>query len=145
MQSLLTVWKRFAESVSVVAFAMMFAGFVIGIGGRYVFNTPVAWSNELCAIGFVWIVFWTSDILLKERQHIVFDVIYGLFPPRARRILALLITLSLAILFLAAAFALALLLTVVALLAFAAMSPRSPSPVKVGALVGALSALDRWA
>jgi TRAP-type C4-dicarboxylate transport system permease small subunit len=102
MQSLLTVWKRFAESVSVVAFAMMFAGFVIGIGGRYVFNTPVAWSNELCAIGFVWIVFWTSDILLKERQHIVFDVIYGLFPPRARRILALLITLSLAILFLAA-------------------------------------------
>jgi TRAP-type C4-dicarboxylate transport system permease small subunit len=97
-----TGWKRFAESVSVVAFAMMFAGFVIGIGGRYVFNTPVAWSNELCAIGFVWIVFWTSDILLKERQHIVFDVIYGLFPPRARRILALLITLSLAILFLAA-------------------------------------------
>src|SRR5262249_11528550 len=53
-------------------------------------------------IGFVWIVFWTSDILLKERQHIVFDVIYGLFPPRARRILALFITLSLAVLFLAA-------------------------------------------
>ncbi|WP_437854703.1 hypothetical protein [Sorangium sp. So ce363] len=44
---------------------------------------------------------------------------------------------SLGILFLAAAFALALLLTVVALLAFAAMSPRSPSPVEVGALVGA--------
>ncbi|WP_437278209.1 hypothetical protein WME90_44475 [Sorangium sp. So ce375] len=52
---------------------------------------------------------------------------------------------SLGILFLAAAFALALLLTVVALLAFAAMAPRSPSPVKVGALVGALSALGRWA
>jgi TRAP-type C4-dicarboxylate transport system permease small subunit len=88
--------------VAVVAFALMFAGFVIGVGGRYVFNTPVAWSNEVCAIGFVWIVFWTSDILLKERQHIVFDVIYNVFPPRARRVLALFITLSLAILFLAA-------------------------------------------
>ncbi|MBN8994618.1 MAG: TRAP transporter small permease [Rhizobiales bacterium] len=85
-----------------MAFALMFAGFVIGVGGRYVFNTPVAWSNEVCAIGFVWIVFWTSDILLKERQHIVFDVIYNVFPPRARRVLALFITLSLAILFLAA-------------------------------------------
>lgn len=102
MQSFQTVWKRFSESVAVVAFALMFAGFVIGVGGRYVFNTPVAWSNEVCAIGFVWIVFWTSDILLKERQHIVFDVIYNVFPPRARRVLALFITLSLAILFLAA-------------------------------------------
>ena len=102
MQSFVTVWKRFAESVSVVAFAAMFAGFVIGVGGRYLFNEPVAWSNELCAIGFVWIVFWTSDILLKERQHIVFDVLYHAFPPRVRRGLALFITLSLAILFLAA-------------------------------------------
>src|SRR5690242_10825707 len=101
MQKSLALWNRFAESVSVVAFAIMFAGFVIGVGGRYVFNAPVAWSNELCAIGFVWVVFWTSDILLKERQHIVFDVIYGVFPPRARRILALFITLSLAVLFLA--------------------------------------------
>lgn len=102
MRSLLTGWKRFAESVSVVAFAMMFAGFVIGVGGRYIFNAPVAWSNEISAIGFVWIVFWTSDILLKERQHIVFDVIYNAFPPRGRRVLALFITLSLAVLFLAA-------------------------------------------
>jgi TRAP-type C4-dicarboxylate transport system permease small subunit len=102
MQSFVTVWKRFAESVSVVAFAAMFAGFVIGVGGRYLFGEPVAWSNELCAIGFVWIVFWTSDILLKERQHIVFDVIYHAFPPRARRVVALFITLSLAVLFLAA-------------------------------------------
>lgn len=102
MQSLLTLWNRFAEWVSVVAFALMFGGFVVGIGGRYVFDAPVAWSNELCAIGFVWIVFWTSDILLTERQHIIFDVLYGLFPPRARRILALFLTLCLAVLFLAA-------------------------------------------
>jgi TRAP-type C4-dicarboxylate transport system permease small subunit len=102
MQSFRTVWTRFAESVAVVAFAAMFAGFVIGVGGRYLFNEPVAWSNELCAIGFVWIVFWTSDILLKERQHIVFDVIYHAFPPRVRRVVALVITLSLAVLFLAA-------------------------------------------
>jgi TRAP-type C4-dicarboxylate transport system permease small subunit len=101
MRSFLAVWKRFAESVSVVAFALMFAGFVIGVGGRYLFNTPIAWSNEICAIGFVWIVFWTSDILLKERQHIVFDVIYNAFPPRVRRVVALFITLSLALLFLA--------------------------------------------
>ena len=75
MRNFLVLWNRFAETVSVVAFATMFVGFVIGVSARYVFHSPLAWSNELCAIGFVWIVFWTSDILLKERQHIVFDVI----------------------------------------------------------------------
>ncbi|WP_437570023.1 hypothetical protein [Sorangium sp. So ce542] len=49
---------------------------------------------------------------------------------------------SLGILFLAAAFALALLLTVVGLLAFAAMSPRSPaSPALRGERDGAEAAL----
>ncbi len=102
MQSLALFWRRFAESVSVVAFAVMFSGFVIGIFARYVFGTPIARSNELCVIGYVWIVFWTSDILLKERQHIVFDVIYGWFPPAARRAVAVFISLSLALVFLAA-------------------------------------------
>ncbi|XXX76387.1 hypothetical protein WMF30_52940 [Sorangium sp. So ce134] len=49
---------------------------------------------------------------------------------------------SLGILFLAAAFALALLLTVVGLLAFAAMSPRSPEPPALrGERAGADAAL----
>jgi TRAP-type C4-dicarboxylate transport system permease small subunit len=102
MKTLSVFWRRFAESVSVVAFAVMFTGFVIGIIARYVFNAPVSWANELCVIAYVWVVFWSSDILLKERQHIVFDVIYNLFPPRARRVLAVFITLSLAFVFLAA-------------------------------------------
>lgn len=102
MKTLSVFWRRFAESVSVVAFAVMFAGFVIGIIARYVFNAPVSWANELCVVAYVWVVFWSSDILLKERQHIVFDVVYNLFPPRARRVLAVFITLSLAFVFLAA-------------------------------------------
>ena len=102
MQTLAVYWKRFAESVSVVAFAVMFAGFVIGIVARYVFNSPISWTNELCVVAYVWIVFWTSDILIRERQHIIFDVVYGLFPPRTRRVLAIFVTLSLALVFLAA-------------------------------------------
>lgn len=102
MDRLVSLWKRFSESVTVVAFAVMFAGFVIGIGARYVFSTPVSWANELCVVAFVWVVFWTSDILLKERQHIVFDVIYNWIPPKPRRFVAIFITLSLAVVFLGA-------------------------------------------
>jgi len=101
MQTFSILWKRFAESVSVVAFAVMFAGFVIGVGGRYVFNTPVSWANEVCVIAFVWVTFWSTDILVKERQHIVFDVIYNWIPVRQRRYVAIFITLSLALIFIA--------------------------------------------
>ena len=102
MASLARVWRRFAEGVAVVAFAVMFASFVAGITARYVFDSPLSWANELCVIAFVWIVFWSSDILLKERQHIVFDVVYNLLPEKVRRVAAIFVTLSLAVVFLAA-------------------------------------------
>lgn len=102
MALLARIWRRSAEGIAVAAFAVMFASFVVGIIARYVFNSPIAWTNELSVIAFVWIVFWSSDILLEERQHIVFDVIYNLLPPRVRRVAALVVTLSLGVTFLAA-------------------------------------------
>jgi TRAP-type C4-dicarboxylate transport system permease small subunit len=102
VETFVLLWKRFTESVAVAAFAVMFAGFVIGIIARYVFNAPISWTNELCVVAFVWVVFWSSDILLKERQHIVFDVLYNMMPPRPRRITAIFVTLSLAVVFIAA-------------------------------------------
>jgi TRAP-type C4-dicarboxylate transport system permease small subunit len=99
MSRIATLWRRFAETVAVVAFAVMFTGFVLQIGSRYVFNSPVAWTLEVCLIGYVWVVFWTSNILVSERQHIVFDVLYHLVSPARRRWLAVFITLSLAVVF----------------------------------------------
>jgi TRAP-type C4-dicarboxylate transport system permease small subunit len=101
MTGLVLIWRRFADGLAAVAFAVMFFGFVTGIISRYVFNSPLSWPNELCVIAYVWIVFWTSDILLRERQHIIFDVLYGLMPPRVQRAAAVVVTLSLALLFLA--------------------------------------------
>lgn len=96
MARLKVAWKWFSESLAVVAFAVMFAGFVLGITARYILGDPISWANELCLIAYVWIVFWTSDILVRERQHIIFDVLYELFPVAVRRYLALFVTFSLA-------------------------------------------------
>jgi TRAP-type C4-dicarboxylate transport system permease small subunit len=96
------VLRRAAELLAAVLFALMFAGFVIQIASRYVFNSPVAWSLEVCMMTYLWVVFWSSDILVRERQHIVFDVLYNWLGPRKRRVLAIFITLSLAATFLCA-------------------------------------------
>jgi TRAP-type C4-dicarboxylate transport system permease small subunit len=67
---------RGAELIAAAAFAVMFGAFMIQIVSRYVFDAPVSWSLEICSIGYIWIVFWTCDILVHERQHIIFDVLY---------------------------------------------------------------------
>jgi TRAP-type C4-dicarboxylate transport system permease small subunit len=93
--------KRFAELVSAAAFAAMFGAFMIQIVSRYVFDMPVSWSLEICSIAYIWIVFWTSDLLIRERQHIIFDVLYLKFPPRWRRWVGIFNTACLGLTFLA--------------------------------------------
>ena len=83
-------------------FAAMFGAFMIQIVSRYVFDAPVSWSLEICSITYVWVVFWSCNLLLTERQHIVFDVLYQRLPPRWRRAAAIAITASLGLIFLAA-------------------------------------------
>ncbi len=99
--AIVRLWKRFAETAAVVAFGVMFAAFVIQIASRYLFDAPVAWTQEICLIAYVWVVFWSCDILVPERKHIIFDILYNLAPVRPRRWLAVAVTGSLFVVFLA--------------------------------------------
>jgi TRAP-type C4-dicarboxylate transport system permease small subunit len=94
--------ERGAELAAAAMFAALFGAFMIQIVSRYVLNMPVSWSLELCSIAYVWVVFWTCDILVRERQHIVFDVLYQKFAPRSRRWVAVANTAALGLVFLAA-------------------------------------------
>lgn len=95
-------WTRFAELVSAALFAAMFAAFMAQIVSRYVFNYPLSWTLEVCSITYIWVIFWSCDILLSERQHIVFDVLYQRMPLTPRRAVAILNTAALGLIFLAA-------------------------------------------
>jgi len=97
-----TAWTRFAEGVAAISFAVLFFAFILQVVSRYVFNSPIAWTLELCSISYVWVVFWTCGILLTEREHIVFDVLYNWFSPGRRRWIAIFNTASLGLAFLAA-------------------------------------------
>lgn len=93
--------KRGAELVAAGLFAAMFGAFMIQIVSRYVFNYPVQWSLELCSLGYIWLVFWSSDLLVEERQHIRFDLLYKKMPARPRRFVAVTNTAALGLVFLA--------------------------------------------
>jgi len=91
-----------AELVAALLFAAMFGAFVIQVVSRYVFDDPVSWTLEICSITYIWIVFFAGALVVEQRQHITFDMLYKSLRPGRRRIFAIINVASLAVVFAAA-------------------------------------------
>lgn len=92
MQSLRARLLSFAELVAAIMFVVMFAAFLLQVFTRYILNDPVAWTQEFVLIAYIWIVFWCAAFLLREREHITFDMFYLALPLVGRRVLAIVLT-----------------------------------------------------
>lgn len=102
MQSVRSGLRFLADLVGALLLAAMFAAFLVQVFARYVLNDPISWTQEFVLIVYIWIVFWGGAFLVRERDHIAFDMIFeGLALP-ARRILAVVLTGLIGIAFLAA-------------------------------------------
>ncbi|MGE0502120.1 MAG: TRAP transporter small permease [Rhizobiaceae bacterium] len=83
-------WLRArADNVAVALLAAMFGAFLLQIVSRYVFNSPIGWTQEICVTTWLWAVFWGSAFTLDERDHVRFDLIYHMARPRLQRVFAL--------------------------------------------------------
>ena len=95
------ILHRGAELVSAALFAAMFGTFMVQVFTRYVLNDPVTWTLELCSLAYVWGVCFTAGALVREREHIAFDLLYQHVRPERRRRLAIVNTGIVTALFLA--------------------------------------------
>jgi len=75
-----------AEAVAALMLAVMFVSFLITILFRYVLNWPSGWASELSSVMWVWLVLWGAAFVLREREEIRFDIIYGSVRPAVRRV-----------------------------------------------------------
>lgn len=78
-----------AENFAVLLMAAMFSAFVIQVFMRYAVNRPVAWTLEACLTAWLWLVLWGGAFVLKDRDHVKFDLVYVAMRERGRRVLAL--------------------------------------------------------
>jgi TRAP-type C4-dicarboxylate transport system permease small subunit len=76
-----------AEIVAALLFVAMFAAFLLQVFTRYVLNDPVTWTQEIVLIVYIWIVFWCAAFLLRQRDHIRFDMVAASLAPRRQRAL----------------------------------------------------------
>src|SRR3954454_23496010 len=58
-----------------------------GIIGRYVFHTPIVWSDELAGILFLWLAMLGSVVAFQRGEHMRMTAIVGMLQPRARAFL----------------------------------------------------------
>jgi TRAP-type C4-dicarboxylate transport system permease small subunit len=77
--------RRRAENVAAALLAVMFAAFLVQIVFRYLVNFPLGWTAELTLIAWLWVVLWGAAFVVRERDEIRFDLVYGAVGPRARR------------------------------------------------------------
>jgi len=54
---------------------IFFIAIFVQVVSRYIFNSPVVWSEELARYINIWFVFFSSSILLKHGKHLSVDLI----------------------------------------------------------------------
>jgi TRAP-type C4-dicarboxylate transport system permease small subunit len=54
---------------------------------RYGLNAPLAWTEQVCRILFVWSVFAGAAVLYRQMLHIAIDMFVVMLPPGAQKLI----------------------------------------------------------
>ena len=65
--------------------AAMFVAFILQVVFRYVINLPLAWTEEVCLIGWLWGILWGAGFVTRNSEDVRFDMVYGLMPRKVKR------------------------------------------------------------
>ena len=91
--------QRRAENVAVALLCVMFATFIVQILARYVFNSPIGWSEEVIIATWLWTILWGAAFILRESDEIRFDIVYSQVSRRTRRVFTVLTGIALIVLY----------------------------------------------
>ncbi|MEP2762458.1 MAG: TRAP transporter small permease subunit [Hyphomicrobiales bacterium] len=89
---------KLAETVAAAMIATMFLTFLLQIGVRYSARLEwiadwfpllepanFGWTLELCLALWVWLIFWGNSFVVRDQDHVKFDVFYTQVPPGVRK------------------------------------------------------------
>jgi C4-dicarboxylate transporter DctQ subunit len=96
MDTLIRAARRTGEAVAAALLGALFLTFLLQIFSRYVMAQPFGWTLELCLALWVWLVFFGCAFVVRDRDHVTFDLLYLAAPSRVRRILAAVAALAVA-------------------------------------------------
>jgi TRAP-type C4-dicarboxylate transport system permease small subunit len=77
--------KRIAAAVGAALFAALFLVFIVQVTARFVFNRPLPWTDEAAVILYVWVILWSAAVIVPEREHVAFDLVWNVVNPTTRK------------------------------------------------------------
>ena len=83
----MSLLRRSAAAVGAALFAALFAVFIVQVTARFVFNRPLPWTDEAAVILYVWVILWSAALIVPEREHVAFDLVWNLAGPRTRKLM----------------------------------------------------------
>jgi C4-dicarboxylate transporter DctQ subunit len=92
--------QKRAQNVAVALMATMFVSFILQIAFRYLFNSPLGWTEEVTVLCWVWGVLWSAAFIVSDHEEIRFDIVYEAVPKRVRRIFTVITSIALVVLLL---------------------------------------------
>ena len=93
MVYVLGLLRRAIQLVIIVMFGVLIAAVFYQVAGRYVFNAPPSWSEELARFLQVWIALLASALCVHQSMHLGVDYLLYAVPPRGRAILEVVVNL----------------------------------------------------
>jgi C4-dicarboxylate transporter, DctQ subunit len=102
VQAVINRLRIAALDIAALMLGALFIVFLMQVVARYIFNAPLLWTLEACLTLWLWAVFWGGAFILREKDHVRFDVVYSAVGMRMRRAFAFVSAIALAGGFLAA-------------------------------------------
>ncbi len=77
--------RRGADAVGAALFAALFIVFLVQIAARFAFNRPLPWTDEAAVVLYLWVILWAAAFIVREREHVAFDLLWNAAGRRTRR------------------------------------------------------------
>lgn len=83
---LLRAVRAIAAGWVVICFAVMTIAVWAQVGGRYIFNYSIAWTEEVATIAQIWMVLVGAGIAARQQLHAKIDILVTKLPRRLQRV-----------------------------------------------------------
>jgi len=92
MSTVIRILARIQSLAAVVMLGIIITVVSLNILLRYVFDNPIAWTEELALFLFVWIVFLGASVAAARKRHVLVDLLINRLPFKIRHGLQALIS-----------------------------------------------------
>lgn len=79
-------FNKLMDGIAVLCMVMILVLVIAQVVMRYVFNTPLTWSEELAVFVMIWLTFIGSLICMRDNEHIEVTILVDHMPRPLRRI-----------------------------------------------------------